>query len=172
LWFDLFVLTDVANLDSSGKMPATICPSCNALLSSRERALPNCPKCLEILPEVQKVRTLSDRKRANHIDRLNDQKFCFQMALLALITAMIALVLGCVTISGEESAGNIVHVVLSVLSVLLLIGCAVSGFIGLNGGIRNQWVESIILSALALIVGGVQMAFWLLTIAALFHVGD
>jgi len=152
-------------------MSASVCPFCHALLTTRERALAACPKCDKALPRLQDVKTISDRRIVRHTDRLNDQKFCYRMSIACVALAFLALLISCLIFQREVEGGasvTLIGVLFTAVALIALVACAVAGYLGLTGGIRNQWAESIVLSALGLIVGGMQIAFWLVSFIALF----
>lgn len=152
-------------------MSATVCPFCHALLTTRERALAACPKCAKSLPPLQDVKTISDRRIVRHNDRLNDKRFCYRMSLACVASAFLALMVSCLILQtgGEgESVGTLTSVLFTSIALIFLVACVIFGYFGLSSGIRNQWVESIVLSALGLVLGGMQLAFWLASFVSLF----
>lgn len=92
------------------------------------------------------------------------------MSLACLGLAIAGLILGCVSFNFESDGDsvNALAISLSVVAFIVLIGSAVTGFFGLSGGIRNQFVESIVLSAFGLILAGVQLSFWFVSFAGFF----
>ena len=149
-------------------MNATVCPKCNALLTSVERAKDRCPRCKQPMGKLEARTSLSTRQVINRREITNDKSFCLRMSIICLILAFASMLAACGLMQMEASSANIASMVMSGLLVVALVVASVAGFFGLSGGLRNSYPESVLTSAIGLILSGCQLVFWFVTLSSLF----
>ncbi len=142
-------------------MSASVCPKCQALLTSQERQMANCPKCQFVLPKIKEVQTISDRRFVRRVDLWNDPAYCFKMALACLGLAIAGLIAGIISMQLGDSGNQTISWVVSAVGILFVLGSGFCGFWGLSGGLRNEWGKTVAISAAGLVIAFIQFAFWL-----------
>lgn len=148
-------------------MNATVCPSCNGLLTAHERARENCPKCKKSLPPVESRTSLSDRRPISRKEITNDKQFCLKMSLSCIALGILAVLAACGLIQFESGGSTAISIAMTVGVIAILIVSAVAGYFGLSGGLKNGFAESITVSAIGLILSGGQLVFWFVSLGSL-----